>query len=164
MLDLLGEFLPVVAQTTTIYIFLVAALRLMGRRQTSELSTVELTVVMIIGSSVETALIAGDSTLLAGLVSATTLFACDRLFSAMQERWEPLGRLMIGRPIPLVYKGQFLTRRMEQAGLTKDDVLAGIRNLGYDDIESVKLAMLEIHGRISVLPLDKDGKGDKASD
>lgn len=163
MPEFVAQLGPVVLQTFILYIFLIAGLRLLGRRQTSELTTAELAVIMIVGSSVETALIAGDSSLLAGLVSASTLFITDHMLSALQERWGWLHRIMLGRPIPLVYNGQYLVRRMDQAGLSQDDVLHGIRQLGYDKIDQVKLAMLEISGQISVLPVKQEKSGEGGS-
>ncbi len=159
---IIQEIIPVILNTIAIYLFLILALRLLGRRQTSDLSVVELAIVMVLGSSVETAMVAGDKSLLAGLVAAATILAANRVLSLLLHRWTRLRRILLGRPIPLVYKGQFLTTRMRQAGLNEDDVCEGLRERGYADVSQVRLAMLEIDGAISVLPLDT-GSDDSSS-
>jgi uncharacterized membrane protein YcaP (DUF421 family) len=43
-------------------------------------------------------------------------------------------------------------------GLTEHDVREGIREQGYDNLDSVRMALLEIDGVISVVPQDKSRK------
>src|SRR5215469_14180286 len=66
------------ACTAGIYLFLVVLLRLFGRRQLGQLTIIDLLVVLLLGSAVETAMIHGDVSLWAGLVSATTLLGVNR--------------------------------------------------------------------------------------
>jgi len=143
---------PVVLHTVAIYVFLIVVMRALGRRETSERSVTELVIVMVLGSAVETGLVAGDVSLPAGLASAAALLLCNRGFSLLQAQWPWLRRAMIGRAIPLVYDGRLLPVRLRQAGLTADDVRQGIRERGYEKLEQVRLAMLEIDGEISVVP------------
>ncbi len=149
------QLASVVLHTFVLYLFIVLALSLMNHRQVSELSIAELLVVMVLGSAVETAMVAGDVSLLAGLVSAITLLLSNRLLSLLTRRWGWLQRLVIGRPILLVYKGRFIASRIREAGLTEDDVLEGIRERGYENVEQVRLAVLEMDGEISVVPQEK---------
>ncbi len=145
------QLASVVLHTVALYVFLVLALGLLGHRQISELSATELLIVMVLGSAVETAMVAGDTSLLAGLVSAATLLVSNHLLTLALRRWERLRRLVVGHPIPLVYKGHFIAARIREAGLTEDDVREGIRERGYDRLDQVRLAVLEIDGEISVV-------------
>ncbi len=154
---LLPELGLVVFQTLVIYLFLILVLSLIGHRQSSELSLTELVVIMVIGSSVETTMVAGNTTLLAGLTSATTLLVSDRALSVLMERWPLLRRFVVGKPILIVHNGRILARHISEAGLSEDDVLEGIRERGYDDLSQVRIAVLEIDGTISVVPRDKQG-------
>jgi uncharacterized membrane protein YcaP (DUF421 family) len=142
----------VIANTLVIYLAVVLLFRILGKRQMSELTISELVVVMILGSSVETSLIGGDTSLVAGLASAATLFLANFLFSIALRRWIWLRRWLVGRPVPLVYNGDLLESRLHRVGLTREDVLQGIRERGYEEIDQVRLAVLEIDGTISVIP------------
>ncbi|MGE5601466.1 MAG: DUF421 domain-containing protein [Nitrososphaerales archaeon] len=153
MLELAGTMLPVVVHTAILYLFVVVFISLFVRRQTSEISALELVVVMLLGSAVETSLIAGNTSLQAGLVAALTLLVINRLMSLLQRRSRRLRRALRGGPVPLVYQGRFLAYGLQRAGLTQDDVRQGIRRRGYEQVEQVRLAMLEIDGSISVLPI-----------
>ncbi len=157
MPNTLSQLGLVVFQTTVLYAFLVIILNLLGRRQSSELTATELVIIMLIGSSVETGLIAGNVSLLAGLVSAATLMVCNRLFTTLLRRRPALRHFILGHPIALVYKGRLLPQRLREAGLTEDDVFEGVRLRGYDRLDQVHLAVLEIDGTISVVPEEKEG-------
>ncbi len=155
MLDTLSQLGLVVLQTFVLYAFLVIILNLLGRRQSSELTATELVIIMLIGSSVETGLIAGNVSLAAGLVSAATLLVCNRAFTLLLRRRPALRHFILGHPIALVYKGRFLPARLREAGLTEEDVFEGMRLRGYDRLDQVHLAVLEIDGTISVVPEEK---------
>ncbi len=150
-LQVLPGLVQVVLQTLAIYLFLIVTMSLLGHRQSAELSLTELVVVMVIGSSVETAMVAGNTSLLAGLASATTLMVSNWLLSRAMERWQGLRRMVMGQPLLLVYNGRVLPKHLREAGLTEDDVLEGIRERGYDNLDQVRVAVLEVDGAISVV-------------
>ncbi len=155
MLQIGWDLGVVVVHTLIVYLFLILLLSLIGYRQASEVGIVELVVIMVLGSAVETALIAGNTSLLAGLTSATTLFLADRVFDTLQNHSPRLTRAFVGRPILLVSNGHLLPRRARQAGLTEDDVRQGVRERGYENLDQVKFAVLERDGTISVIPRDR---------
>ncbi len=160
MPNIVSELLKVVLHTVILYLFIILVLSFIGHRQVSQLGIVELVVIMVLGSSVETAMVAGDTSLLAGFASAGTLLVSNRLFSLLINRWVGLRRIVIGKPIPLVYRGKFLPQGIDQAGLSDDDVMEGIRERGYDSVDQVRLAVLEIDGNISVVPYKSSQDGD----
>jgi len=158
MSNILLEMLTVSSHTLVVYIFLVLGLSLLGHRETSQLGLVEIVIIMVLGSAVETAMVAGDTSLQAGLISAATLLVCNLAMSRLfvQSKW--LRRVIIGHPIPLVDNGRILPRRARAAGLSDDDILEAIRERGYNSLEDVRFAILEIDGNISVIPRDAGKK------
>src|SRR5882724_4081955 len=82
----------VAGSTAAIYLFLLVLLRLFGRRQLGLLTVIDLVVVLLLGSAVETAMIHGDVSLPAGFASAGTLMLMlmNRLLTAVFLRSERL--------------------------------------------------------------------------
>jgi uncharacterized membrane protein YcaP (DUF421 family) len=158
MVAFVSQYATVVFYTFILYFFVVFGLSVIGRRHTTELTIVDLIIIMVMGSAIETSLVGGDTSLVAGLVSAATLLASNRLLTWLTRRWDWLREHIIGHPIPLVYNGQVLERRLQQAGLSEQDVMEGIRERGYADLEQVRLAMLEMDGVISVIPIEDQEK------
>jgi uncharacterized membrane protein YcaP (DUF421 family) len=151
MADVVTELLTVVGHTLAIYLFLILGISLGGRREFAQLTYVELAIVMVLGSSVETAMVAGDTGLLAGLASASTLLVANRLLAALVIRWPWLRRRLIGGPLVLVRNGAFVARNLRRVGLTEADVLGAVRERGYASLEGVRYAILEVDGSTTVV-------------
>ena len=137
--------------TAVIYLFLIAILRLAGRRQLAQLSVLDLIVVLLLGSAVETAMIHGDLSLTAGLVSAGTLLVLNRLLTWAFLKSPRLSQLVNGGPILLVHDGRILDSHLRRAGLTRPDLDAALRGRGFADPVGVRAAVLETDGTISVV-------------
>ena len=148
------SLLTVFEQTLAIYAFLVICLVAVGRRQVTQITFVELVVIMVLGSAVETSMVAGNLSLMAGLGSATTLMLANRLLSIALARWTWLRRVVLGGPVLLVQDGTFLRDNLRRVGLTSEDVASAIRERGFDGLDAVRYAVLEIDGSISVIPMD----------
>ena len=150
-----AEMVPVldaVAATAAIYLFLVAALRLLGRRQLGQLTVIDLVVILVLGSAVETSMIHGDTSLPVGLASALTLLVLNRLLTLLFLRVPRLSLLVNGGPILLVNHGRVLDEQLHRAGLTDADLLEALRSQGYDSPDTVRAATLETDGTVSVIP------------
>jgi uncharacterized membrane protein YcaP (DUF421 family) len=144
--------LEVGGATALIYLFLIAAIRLVARRQLGQLTVVDLVVVLVLGSSVETAMIHGDTSLPAGLVSAGTLLALNRILTWAFLRSPRLSHLVNGGPVLLVHDGQVIEGHLRRVGMTSEDVLAALRGRGFDGTTGVGSAVLETDGTVTVVP------------
>jgi uncharacterized membrane protein YcaP (DUF421 family) len=143
--------LIVAGSTATIYLFLITLLRVFGRRQLVQLSALDLIVVLLLGSAVETAMIHGDLSLPAGLVSAGTLIVLNRLLTWVFLQSPRLSQLVNGGPILLVHDGRVLDDHLKRVGLTRPDLDAALRGRGFAGPAGVREAVLETDGTISVV-------------
>lgn len=150
--SLITPLLPVVVHTAVIYLALICYIRFFGRRQLSQPTYVQLVVIMILGSSVETEMVAGNTTFLAGFTSAATLLLGNWLFTTGVERWWWFRLFMIGVPVILARDGTFLLDNMRTTGLTEADVLALIREHGYAVPAELAYIIREADGSIGVIP------------
>jgi uncharacterized membrane protein YcaP (DUF421 family) len=143
----------VAGSTTAVYLFLILLLRLFGRRELGQLSVIDLIVVLVLGSAVETAMIHGNLTLPAGLVSAGTLLVLNKLLTLVFLRSKRLRHLVGGGPMLLVHDGELVADHLRKAGMTPADVAEAIRGRGYDDVSEVRFAVLETDGEVTVVPM-----------
>ncbi len=141
----------VAACTTCVYLFVVVLLRIFGRRQLGQLTVLDLIVVLLIGSAVETAMIHGDLSLPAGLTSAATLLVLNRAMTTAFLRSARWNHLVNGGPILLVHDGKVIEEHLRRVGLTEDDLAEDLRSRGYADTTDVRDAVLETDGSISVI-------------
>jgi uncharacterized membrane protein YcaP (DUF421 family) len=147
-LKVLGE---AAACTAIVYVYLVLLMRTMGRHVLSQLSALDLLIVMLLGSSVETSMIHGSTLLRCGLVSATVLLVMNRLLTEGMLRSGKLRNLVGGGPLILVNHGQFIQEHLVQVGLTEADVMEAIRERECGDLADVRICVMEPDGEINVV-------------
>src|SRR5580693_3637984 len=111
------SLLVVVASTACVYLFVIIVLRIFGRRQLGQLTTLDLVVILLIGSAVETAMIHGDLSLPAGLTSAATLLILNRAMTTIFLHSERFDHLVNGGPILLIHNGQVVEEHLRQVGM-----------------------------------------------
>ncbi len=145
----------VVLNTIILYLLLIIGISKIGGRLRSQIGFGELLIVALLGSSVETSLIAGNVSLVAGLVSMSTLLLTNRLLTTLMHRYPHFRNLILGQPIVLFNRGKLFPRRMQRMGMDEDDLLEGVRLRGYETLEQVKMIVLEIDGSISIIPKKK---------
>ncbi|HEX7713276.1 MAG TPA: YetF domain-containing protein [Bacillota bacterium] len=146
-----GGFWNIIISTLAVYLFIVIAIRVFGKKELSQLSIVDLVFFMLISNAVQNAMVGPDTSLFGGLVAAATLFITNYLFKFLLYRFPKFGRLIQGEAILLVYKGKLNHSKLREAKLTMDELMEAIREHGVSTVEEVDLAVLEMDGNISVL-------------
>jgi uncharacterized membrane protein YcaP (DUF421 family) len=159
----IGSSLPdIVLRTAVVYLFLVVALRISGKREVGQFSIFELVVVLVISNAVQNAMVGENTSLWAGLVAVVTLLGLDIALRTLTRRFRRLRRVLEGEPRLLVRDGQVLPKAMRREGIEEDDLIAAIHRTGLERIDEVRLAILEVDGSISVIP-KKDGVASPSS-
>jgi uncharacterized membrane protein YcaP (DUF421 family) len=144
----------VVFSSIVIYLFLILGFRFVGRRQLGQLTVIDLVVIVVMGSAVETAMIHGDVGLGSGIVCAATLLATNRIIALLVHKSRRFRRFVSGGPVLLVHYGKVVEGHLRRAGMTEADLIAAIRERGYSGPEDVKFAIMEEDGEINVIKND----------
>src|SRR5690349_12076123 len=87
-----------VLRALIVYVFLLIALRLTGKRQIGQLSPFDLVLLLVLSNSVQNAMNGGDNSVTAGLVSAATLVGVNYLVGLATYKSKKLEALVEGRP------------------------------------------------------------------
>jgi len=141
----------IVFSTLCIYLFIIIAIRLFGKKELAQLSVVDLVFILLISNAVQNAMVGPDSTLSGGLVAATTLFVVNYVFKNLKYKLPKFGKLLEGDAIMLIYQGKILETHLEKARITHEELMEAIREHGVSSVKEVDLAILEVDGNISVL-------------
>lgn len=148
------KYLLIMGSCFAIYIFIVIAIRLFGKKELSQLSVFDLVFILLISNAVQNAMVGPDTSLLSGLVAAVSLFIANFAFKYILYRFPKLGKMIQGEPVLLVYKGKINQNNLNKVMLTVAELKEAIREHGVPSIEDVDLAIFEIDGNISVLTDD----------
>jgi uncharacterized membrane protein YcaP (DUF421 family) len=155
------QYFDLMLRAVSVYIFMIVAIRLFGKKELTQLSVIDLVFILLISNAVQNAMVGQDTSLQGGMVAAGALFITNFILKKLIYRFQPIGKLIQGEPIALIYKGLVQNKNLKQAGFTLQELEAAVREHGIDGIEMVDLAMLEVDGNISVLSEDFKTKSRK---
>jgi uncharacterized membrane protein YcaP (DUF421 family) len=134
-----------------VYAFLLAILRLTGKRQVGQLAPFDLVLLLVLSNAVQNSMNAGDNSLVGGLISAATLVGLNYLVGVATFRSRRLEAIIEGRPQVLIHNGKLFEDVMARAQLTRHELHAALRQSGCTCVEEVRSAILENNGSISVV-------------
>ncbi len=143
-----------------VYLAILAALRLAGKRHVGQLSLVDFVLVLLVSNAVQNAMVGSDTSLAGGLVAALTLITLNLLLTKLVLRSERLGSALEGQPSLLVRNGKIIEDHLIREGIRAAELEAAIREHGFEDASSCRTVIQEIDGSISVVPYES-GQGGK---
>jgi uncharacterized membrane protein YcaP (DUF421 family) len=134
------------------YLLLIAVFRLAGKRLAGQTTTFDLVVLIGLGVALQgVALSPGKMNAGAFVV---TVFSLHSFLAYLCSRSRTMRRLLRGRPRPLVTDGEVSLAALHEERLSYDDLLAGLRKMGFQSPREVRLAILEETGHISAIARD----------
>ena len=139
------------ARAFILYFLIMIGLRLMGKRQIGELEPSELVLTMMISDLATVPMQDFGIPLLAGVVAILTLLSLSLLLSQLSLHHLRLRALICGTPAILIEKGRICQTAMKQNRYTLDELLEELRGQGISDPTTVKYAVLENSGQLSIL-------------
>ena len=152
-------------RTVIIYVTLVVAMRLMGKRQLGDMQPIELVVTLLIADLAAIPMQEPGTPLVTGIAAIFVLVALEILFSVLRMKSPGFGRLVSGSPMVVIKDGKPLKNTLRRLRLTNEDLTDTLRTQGVFDLREVDTAIVETNGKISVfLKADKQpaNKGDLA--
>ncbi len=138
-------------RTLLLYIVIVAAVRLMGKRQISELQTSELVVTLLISNLASVPMQDTGKPLVGGLVPISVLVICEIFASGLMVKNGFFRRMICGRPIIVIYNGEVQQREMRRLRMTTEDLFEQLRQKDVFSIRDVAYAIVETNGKLSVI-------------
>lgn len=149
------SLLEIVLRVLLIYLFLLVAMRLFGRKEMGRWTPMEFLGMLLLARTVGPALTGGDSSLTVAAVAALTLLGVTFLFDYLVHRSRRLEKLIEGEPELLIENGRVLEKAMKRELLTEQQLLAALRREKIESPEEVSRAYIESDGRITVIPKEK---------
>lgn len=137
-------------RTAIIYLFLIAALRVTGKRQLGELQPIELVVTLLISDLASVPMQESGAPLLSGLIPIAVLVSLELILSALMMKSNGLSRLISGNPVVLINDGKLSQKALRQLRLTVEDLLETLRQQEVFDLRDVRYAIAETNGKISI--------------
>ncbi|MCK9299249.1 DUF421 domain-containing protein [Methanoculleus sp. YWC-01] len=112
-----------VLRAAVIYFFLLLVMRVIGRHEFGQLTPFDLILLLIISESISEALTAGDDSLLAGLVSASTLLGLSVLVSFGQYKSRRIRSIVSPEALKVIENGRVIGKSLRRELMTREDLI-----------------------------------------
>ncbi|MDB5013617.1 MAG: hypothetical protein JWQ25_1819 [Daejeonella sp.] len=152
----LNPFVEIIIRVTCVYLFMVFAIRVFGKKELSQLSTTDLVFIVLISNAVQNAMVGSDSSLQGGLIAAAVLFILNYALKLLMYRSSQLKELIEDKPVILVHEGKVDIDHMYAIRMTLEELEEAVREHGVESYKEVKLAILEVDGNVSVISGNDD--------
>jgi uncharacterized membrane protein YcaP (DUF421 family) len=134
-----------------IYIALLIALRLFGKREVGQFTLYDLVFILLVANALQPAITGPDTSVSGGIVLIIALVGANFVVGRL-DRTRRFHNLFTAGPAVIIKDGKYIGSVMEREGVTEDECAMAIREHGMADVKDVQLGVLESDGTISIVP------------
>jgi uncharacterized membrane protein YcaP (DUF421 family) len=136
-------------RTIIIYIFLIAAMRFLGKRQIGEMQISELVTAFLLSELISQPLTNPTTPMSYAAIPVITLICMEIFFSFLPTKISFFKKLVDSEPSIIVRNGKVDRREMVRMRMSIEDLLCELRIAGYASVDEISYAILEQNGKLS---------------
>jgi uncharacterized membrane protein YcaP (DUF421 family) len=149
--------MEIVVRATVMFFFILLLTRAMGKKELSQLTALELILLITIGDLVQQGVTQEDQSITGTMLAASTIGLLIVILSFVGFRWPFARRAVRGIPVVVVRNGLAIDEMLRVERLSLEDVLEGAREQGIADLGQVRLGVLEPDGKFSFIQFEQEG-------
>lgn len=138
-------------RTIILYLTIITAVRIMGKRQISQLQTSELVVTMLISDLAVIPMQDSGQPLFSGIIPIFVLIALEVFLSVLMLKNNKFRRLICGKPVVIIQNGRILQDNMKELRMSIEDLFEQLRQKDVFALGDVAWAIVETNGTFSVV-------------
>lgn len=138
-----------VVRTVLVYLAVVVAMRLMGKRQLGELQPAELVTTLLISNVASICIDEPDLPLSASLVPIFLITALEILNSTLVWFCPRYAQLLLGKPVTIIRNGEILQEELARLRITAADLAEALRGRDIFSPQEVYWGVVEPNGSIT---------------
>jgi uncharacterized membrane protein YcaP (DUF421 family) len=143
--------MEIVVRATIVFWFLWLVVRGTGKRSLSELTPLDLLLVVVVGDLVQQGVTQEDMSITGAVLAASVFVGWTLLADALEKRSDRARRLLSGEPVIVLHEGKPLKERLERERITLEELKEAARLEGHRDLDDLEYAVLETDGKFSFI-------------
>lgn len=144
--------LTIFIRTFIVYIILIVAMRIMGKRQIGELEVSELVTTLMLSEIASMPIENQDFPVMYAVIPIITLLSVEVFSSVILIKLPQLKNLVSARPSILIRGGEIIQSELEKNRISPEELMCELRAAEYTDPTQIAYAILEKNGKLTVLP------------
>ncbi|HXN23275.1 MAG TPA: YetF domain-containing protein [Candidatus Dormibacteraeota bacterium] len=138
-----------VLRSVAVYIFLIAGLRLAGKRELAQMNPFDLVVLLTLSNTVQNAIIGNDNTVTGGIIGASALLLVNYLVVRFLYKHERIERVLGGERAVLIDAGELQRDVLSKEMITSPELEAAAHKQGFASLDEIEQCVLEPGGGLS---------------
>ncbi len=155
------SYLTAILRTLIMYVFLVAVMRLGGKRQIGELQLSELVTALLLSEIATTPIISPELSLLDAMLPILAVILLEIIITFATTKSQGLKKLFDGTPSVVICRGEVDVKEMGKLRMSVEELIAECRQAGIRDLADVEYAVLEENGKFSLFEKAKEGETER---
>jgi uncharacterized membrane protein YcaP (DUF421 family) len=144
--------MDLVLRAAVVFVLIFIVTRLVGRRELASLEPFDLILLVVLGDLVQQGVTQDDYSVTGAFIVIATMGLMTVGTSYLSFRFRPVRRIVEGEPIVLMENGRPIEQNLRRERITVDELAEKARLEQVDSLDSVRLAVLETNGDISIIP------------
>jgi len=144
-----STFVEKVLRPVLIYSFLVASLRLAGKRELAQLNPFDFVVLMTLSNTVQNGIIGEDTSVTGAMIDAGSLLCVNYVMVRLLFGHERLDRLIEGDPDVLIEGGKIRPERLRAELITLPELVPAAHKQDFGGLDEIERAVMEPGGTLS---------------
>lgn len=146
-----SSILSIILSALGVFIVIIVLTRIAGKRSFSKMSNFDFAMTVSIGAMIATTILSPSVTFFQGIIGLSAIFMLELLSNYLRQQYRRYQKTVDNTPLLLMDGSEILYKNLEKARLTKEDLLANLRQANVLQLSQVKAVVFENTGEISVL-------------
>lgn len=138
-------------RVSIIYLLVLIVMRLMGKREISQMQPFELVIAIMIADLASVPMADTGIPIFNGIIPILTLLAFQLILSILNMKSIKLRAIICGKPQILIFRGKIDEKALKKEKITINELQERLRQSNIFNIGDVEYAILETSGQISVI-------------
>ena len=143
--------MDIVVRAAVLYFFIVLVTRIVGRRELSSLSALDLILLIVLGDAVQQGLTQDDYSVTGAMIAVATIASLQVFTSYLSFRSKRASKVLEGLPLVLIDRGRMVDENMRRERISEDELAGEMRGQQIAGFDEVEWAILEANGTISFI-------------
>ncbi len=153
-------FAELALRVFVIYIIALLLLRLAGKRSRQQITTIELLLLIALGSAVGDVMFYPSVAIIYTIVVMVAILLLQLIIEKLKHKFPRFDKFVDSKPRLIIKDGTFIEESLKIENLTKAEIYSSLRLEGIRNMGEVEYAYLEIPGKISVFKFEKGKEKD----
>ena len=124
-------------RTILLYVVIIVAVRIMGKREISEMQTSELVVMLLVSDIASIPMQDTGQPLVSGLIPIAVLVMCEISISGLMLKSSKFRRMICGRPVIVINDGKVQESEMRRLRMSTEDLSEQLRQKNVSSMPAV---------------------------